>query len=88
MKRSGFPTCLLVSMLMLQVSGRADAGLGQAKAGYGSHWSFQKPDAAAVPSVRDSAWPRSEVDRFLLAKLEGAGLAPVSYTHLTLPTKA
>ena len=74
---SVFTTCLLVSMLMLQVSGRADAGLGQAKAGSGSHWSFQKPDAPAVPSVRDSAWPRSEVDRFLLAKLEGAGLAPL-----------
>ena len=64
-------------MLMLQVSGPADTGLGQAKAGAGSHWSFQKPGEPTVPSVRDSTWPRSEVDRFLLAKLEGAGLAPL-----------
>ena len=61
---------------MLHVSARADAALGQANAPVQSHWSFQKPSEPAVPDVRDGAWPRSEVDRFLLAKLEAAGLAP------------
>ena len=55
---------------MLHVSARADAALGQANAPVKSHWSFQKPSEPAVPGVRDGAWPRSEVDRFLLAKLE------------------
>ena len=62
---------------MLHVSARADAALGQANAPVQSHWSFQKPSEPAVPDVRDGAWPRSEVDRFLLAKLEAAGLAPL-----------
>ena len=62
---------------MLHVSARADAALGQANAPVQSHWSFKKPSAPAVPDVRAGAWPRSEVDRFLLAKLEAAGLAPL-----------
>ena len=62
---------------MLHVSARADAALGQANAPVQSHWSFQKPSEPAVPDVRDGAWPRSEVDRFLLAKLEAVGLAPL-----------
>lgn len=77
MKRSVLTTCLLVSTLMLHVSARADAALGQANAPVQSHWSFQKPSEPAVPDVRDGAWPRSEVDRFLLAKLAAAGLAPL-----------
>ncbi|MFN8214963.1 MAG: DUF1549 domain-containing protein, partial [Solirubrobacterales bacterium] len=28
------------------------------------------------PAVRDGAWPRNPIDRFLLARLEGRGLAP------------
>ena len=62
---------------MLHVSARADAALSQANAPVQSHWSFQKPSEPAVPDVRDGAWPRSEVDRFLLAKLEAAGFAPL-----------
>ena len=72
MKRSVLTTCLLVSTLMLHVSARADAALGLANAPVQSHWSFQKPSEPAMPDVRDGAWPRSEVDRFLLAKLEAA----------------
>jgi len=62
---------------MLHVSARADTALSQANAPVQSHWSFQKPSEPAVPDVRDGAWPWSEVDRFLLAKLEAAGFAPL-----------
>ncbi|MCX6619858.1 MAG: DUF1549 domain-containing protein, partial [Acidobacteria bacterium] len=39
-------------------------------------WSFQPVKAAAAPAVRNSRWGRSEIDRFILAKLEAKGLAP------------
>ncbi|MGE3819163.1 MAG: DUF1549 and DUF1553 domain-containing protein, partial [Isosphaeraceae bacterium] len=39
-------------------------------------WSFQKPVPPRVPSVKNPAWPRGDVDRFLLAKLESQGLRP------------
>src|ERR1044071_6928963 len=39
-------------------------------------WSFQKPKPQAVPQVKNSAWAKSEVDRFIAAKLEEKGLNP------------
>ena len=45
-------------------------------ASYESHWAFQPPAASAVPSVRDAAWPRNDVDRFVLARMERAGTHP------------
>jgi len=43
---------------------------------YARHWSYVKPVRPAVPSVKDSAWPRNDIDRFLLKRLEQEGLAP------------
>jgi hypothetical protein len=40
-------------------------------------WSFKPPVKAAPPKVKDSAWPRSDIDRFILAKQEERGLRPV-----------
>ena len=40
------------------------------------HWAFQPPAPQSLPDVRDAAWPRTEMDRFILAKLESRGLAP------------
>src|SRR5579883_3505602 len=40
-------------------------------------WSFQKPKHHEPPKVLDSAWPRSTIDRFVLAGLEAKGLHPV-----------
>jgi hypothetical protein len=39
-------------------------------------WSFQPLQRAALPAVKDTAWPRSEIDRFILAGLEAKGLKP------------
>ena len=41
-------------------------------------WSFQPVKAVPPPTVRDAAWPRSPVDRFILAGLEAKGLAPAA----------
>ncbi len=40
------------------------------------HWAFQPVRKPAPPPVKDSAWPQTDVDRFILAKLEEKGLAP------------
>ena len=39
-------------------------------------WSFQPPKDHQPPAVMDEAWPRSKIDRFVLAKLESKGLKP------------
>jgi len=39
-------------------------------------WSFQQVRNPPLPAVRDTAWPRTAVDRFVLAELEQHGLAP------------
>ncbi|HMF11687.1 MAG TPA: DUF1549 domain-containing protein, partial [Gemmataceae bacterium] len=39
-------------------------------------WAFRAPQLHPVPVVRDQAWPKRAVDRFLLARLEAAGLQP------------
>jgi mono/diheme cytochrome c family protein len=41
-------------------------------------WSFQPLQRAAVPAVRDESWPKTDIDRFVLAKLEHEGLHPVA----------
>ena len=43
-----------------------------------AHWSFQPPRDHAPPTVADASWPRTDPDRFLLARLESAGLRPVA----------
>ena len=42
------------------------------------HWAFQPVSVAPVPTVRDSVWPRDDVDRFVLSALEARGIAPVA----------
>ena len=43
---------------------------------YESHWSFTPPVEPPLTDVKHASWPRSPLDRFVLAKLEQAGLAP------------
>jgi hypothetical protein len=41
------------------------------------HWAWQPLHQVKLPVVRDSSWPRSDIDRFILGKLEEKGLKPV-----------
>jgi hypothetical protein len=43
---------------------------------YAKHWSFVPPVKAPLPKVADTAWPRNEIDRFVLAQLDAEGLKP------------
>lgn len=64
--------------------GAADPRLGVAKANKveidiekgRQFWAFQSPKKPVLPKVIDTAWPRGEVDQFLLAALEAKGLRP------------
>jgi hypothetical protein len=41
------------------------------------HWSFKPlPDEVSVPQVSDTTWPRNEIDRFVLDRLESEHLKP------------
>jgi hypothetical protein len=40
-------------------------------------WAWQPPRKASVPEVKDTPWPKTEIDRFLLAALESKGMKPV-----------
>ena len=40
------------------------------------HWAYQPVRDTAPPAVRDQAWPLNEVDAFILAKQEAAGVQP------------
>ena len=42
---------------------------------YTAPWAFQPMRAASAPAVRDVSWPRSDIDRFVLASREAHGLA-------------
>lgn len=53
-------------------------------------WSFKAPQTPVIPVVKNAAWPRNEVDRFILAALEAKNLQPVAdadrYTWLRRAT--
>ncbi|WP_395736658.1 DUF1549 and DUF1553 domain-containing protein [Prosthecobacter sp.] len=40
-------------------------------------WSYQKILRHPVPAVKDAAWPKDDIDRFILARLEKDNLHPI-----------
>ncbi len=40
------------------------------------HWAFATPTKPTPPEVALATWPRNDLDRFVLARLEAKGLAP------------
>jgi hypothetical protein len=47
-----------------------------AGAKYEPHWAYIAPTRPEVPAVKQSAWPKNDIDRFLLAKQEQQGIGP------------
>jgi mono/diheme cytochrome c family protein len=41
-----------------------------------THWSFAPPVRPELPAVKNESWPRTPIDRFILARLEKESLAP------------
>ena len=48
----------------------------EAGAQYEDHWSYIAPQRPEIPAVVDEAWCRTDIDRFILSRLEREGLAP------------
>ena len=42
------------------------------------HWCWHPPQVASVPPVQNAGWCRNDIDRFVLARLESAGLEPAA----------
>ncbi len=43
---------------------------------WGKHWAFESVQVRVVPAVTNVAWPRNDLDRFILERLEKEGLTP------------
>jgi hypothetical protein len=40
-------------------------------------WSYQRLQRPAIPTTKDTAWPKDDLDRFILARLETENLRPI-----------
>jgi cytochrome c553 len=40
------------------------------------HWAYQPVKPPAAPAVKDAGWPRTDLDRHVLSRIEAKGLAP------------
>ena len=45
-------------------------------AAYAPHWAFVPPKQTPLPKVKQASWPQNPIDRFVLARLEAAGMSP------------
>lgn len=64
-------TCLLATLLL------TTAGLCAGEYDNPVPWSYRPVQRPAVPQVKDTRWPRDDLDRFILARLEQENLKPV-----------
>ena len=54
----------------------AEAGMFDISARKADHWCWQTPRSMPAPAVATADWCRTDIDRFVLARLEAAGLTP------------
>ncbi|MFM8952336.1 MAG: DUF1549 domain-containing protein [Planctomycetaceae bacterium] len=43
---------------------------------YEPHWAYVPPKRPSLPNVKNTIWPKNDIDRFVLARLEAEGLNP------------
>ena len=61
--------------------GKAAFDIGKRKA---DHWCWHAPKASSLPSVQQQQWCRSDLDHFILARLESAQLSPAPPASLAV----
>ena len=49
-----------------------------------AHWAYRSAERPPLPEIRNSAWVRTPIDRFVLARLEKEGLAPSAEAPLEI----
>lgn len=49
-----------------------------------AHWCWHRPERCSAPAVADTGWCRNDIDRFVLARLEAAGLEPAPAADLAV----
>ncbi len=59
------------------VAARSDSGSAYDFGPGREHWAYRSMARAEPPAVENEAWVRGPIDRFILARLEADGLAPV-----------
>ncbi len=47
---------------------------------YARHWSYEKPVRWQLPAVQNKEWPKTDIDHFILSRLEREGLSPSEAT--------
>ena len=60
------------------VAARADSGAAYDFGPGREHWAYRPMARPEPPAVGDETWVRGPIDRFILARLEAEGLAPVA----------
>ena len=60
------------------VAARSDSGAAYDFGPGREHWAFRPMARPEPPAVADPAWARNAIDRFILARMEAEGLAPVA----------
>lgn len=45
-----------------------------------THWAFQPLKTIPEPTVKNTVWPQTVIDRFVLSRLEGVGITPAQKT--------
>src|SRR6187402_1829734 len=69
-KRCRFAWCVLI-LAFLPLVAKSDT---KPPPDAHKHWAFHPPRPVSAPTVKDKKWPKTEIDRFILAKLEAAKL--------------
>ena len=67
-----FPSLPITGLIAFSICQAAAPSIENGRA----HWAFQPLSKAPLPEVKMKAWPRNDIDRFILAKLETVGLQP------------
>ena len=63
-------------VLILGLSAACAMGETKPPADAHLHWAFQPPQVVTPPPVQNTRWVRTDIDRFILSKLEAARLSP------------